>query len=323
MDMEGLHSFITVAREKSISKAAQILHLTQPTLSSRLRKLEEGLGVKLLYRSWDGIKLTNEGRFFLSYSVQLLQELEEAATLLKVHGDPDGGPIAAVTSDQRLHIGVETFFNPAFLEAIIQVIREVSPNLECHFVTKSSETLCNLTEYEGLHITVHFDSRECPGSISLPAIEDDLVLLYPLSGYPEIHEDLSNVKLLEHRPFILYESSPLLRYREVTERILMNMFGSVPRSYHIVSDTQTMTAILESGFGYTFTTVSSILHLLEKPLPFNLILMKTDYISKLNIQVSYSTAASAMHHPIEKIAGQIQKALQNKYSSLHTKLSGS
>lgn len=50
MDLEGLHSFATIAKEKSISKAAQTLHVTQPTLSARIRKLEEGMGVKLLDR---------------------------------------------------------------------------------------------------------------------------------------------------------------------------------------------------------------------------------------------------------------------------------
>ena len=48
MELRTLHYFLTVAREQSISAAAQSLHLTQPTLSTQLKALEEELGKQLL-----------------------------------------------------------------------------------------------------------------------------------------------------------------------------------------------------------------------------------------------------------------------------------
>ena len=51
MELRVLKYFLTVAREENITKAAQILHITQPTLSRQLIQLEEELGVKLLKRS--------------------------------------------------------------------------------------------------------------------------------------------------------------------------------------------------------------------------------------------------------------------------------
>ena len=50
MDMKTAHYFIAIAEEKSISKAAKRLYLSQPTLSSYLRKLESSVGTPLFYR---------------------------------------------------------------------------------------------------------------------------------------------------------------------------------------------------------------------------------------------------------------------------------
>ena len=50
MEIRVLRYFLTVAREESITRAAQVLHITQPTLSRQLSQLEESMGVKLFLR---------------------------------------------------------------------------------------------------------------------------------------------------------------------------------------------------------------------------------------------------------------------------------
>ena len=52
MEMRVLNYFVTVAKEENITRAAQILHITQPTLSRQLAQLEEETGVPLFVRSW-------------------------------------------------------------------------------------------------------------------------------------------------------------------------------------------------------------------------------------------------------------------------------
>lgn len=61
MELRVLSYFLTVAREENITKAAALLHVTQPTLSRQLMQLEEELGVKLFIRSNHSIALTDEG----------------------------------------------------------------------------------------------------------------------------------------------------------------------------------------------------------------------------------------------------------------------
>lgn len=61
MDIRILKYFLTVAREESITRAAEVLHITQPTLSRQLTQLEEELGIRLFVRGTRKIALTDEG----------------------------------------------------------------------------------------------------------------------------------------------------------------------------------------------------------------------------------------------------------------------
>ena len=76
MELRVLRYFLAVAREENITRAAALLHLTQPTLSRQLMQLEEELGVKLFHRGKYRVVLTEEG-MLLRRRAQELVELEE------------------------------------------------------------------------------------------------------------------------------------------------------------------------------------------------------------------------------------------------------
>lgn len=83
MNLRILNYFLTVAQEQNITKAAEILHITQPTLSRQLTQLEDELGVKLFDRSSHKLQLTNSGRFLLQRGqeiAQLIDKTEEELT---------------------------------------------------------------------------------------------------------------------------------------------------------------------------------------------------------------------------------------------------
>ena len=61
MELRVLQYFLVVAREENITRAASLLHITQPTLSRQLMQMEEELGVRLFERGRHSIHLTEEG----------------------------------------------------------------------------------------------------------------------------------------------------------------------------------------------------------------------------------------------------------------------
>ena len=79
MDIKQISYFLAVAREKSFSKAAENLTVSQPTLSVAVKKLEEELGVKLFRRGQYRVVLTDEG-MLLRRRAQEILELAEKPT---------------------------------------------------------------------------------------------------------------------------------------------------------------------------------------------------------------------------------------------------
>ncbi len=77
MELRVLNYFLMAAREENITRAASLLHVTQPTLSRQLMQLEEELGVKLFERSSHSIILTDEGMLLKRRAQELLRLAEK------------------------------------------------------------------------------------------------------------------------------------------------------------------------------------------------------------------------------------------------------
>ncbi len=84
MDIRVLNYFLMVAREENITKAAQLLHVTQPTLSRQLIQLEEELGVQLFHRGKHSVSLTEDG-MLLRRRAQEIVSLSEKTKLELQH----------------------------------------------------------------------------------------------------------------------------------------------------------------------------------------------------------------------------------------------
>ena len=109
MDIRNLAYFIEVARHKNFSKAADMLHVSQPSISKAVKDLENRLGVTLFYRTTKYVELTDAGETILEQAQQIVSSFHNLTTRLDgltkmktgtIHiGLP---PITAVTSFSRL-----------------------------------------------------------------------------------------------------------------------------------------------------------------------------------------------------------------------------
>ena len=77
MEFRLLKYFLMVAREENITKAANLLHITQPTLSRQLIQLEEELGVTLFQRSKHRIILTEDGMLLRRRANEIISLMEK------------------------------------------------------------------------------------------------------------------------------------------------------------------------------------------------------------------------------------------------------
>jgi DNA-binding transcriptional LysR family regulator len=79
MEIRVLRYFLTVVREENISKAADVLHITQPTLSRQLAQLEEELGTQLFCRGFRKIILTNEGMLLRRRAEEIIELVDKTS----------------------------------------------------------------------------------------------------------------------------------------------------------------------------------------------------------------------------------------------------
>lgn len=101
MDIRVLSYFLMAAREENITRAAQLLHVTQPTLSRQLMQLEEELGVKLFQRSNHSVYLTDEGMVFRRRAQELVNLAEKAQEELTQKEETLSGIIAIGCGEMR------------------------------------------------------------------------------------------------------------------------------------------------------------------------------------------------------------------------------
>ena len=134
--LRHLGCFVVVAQERTLARAAERLHLSQPAVSKTLAELEAIAGRRLVERGRSGAQLTQAGEQFLRYAVDVTQALESAADALTRTGTPPVpaaqvgalptvacGPLARAIA--RLHlrrphagIAVRTASNPELLAAL-------------------------------------------------------------------------------------------------------------------------------------------------------------------------------------------------------------
>ena len=118
MELRVLKYFLVVAREENITKAANLLHLTQPTLSRQLMQLEEELGVKLFQRRKHSIFLTEDGLRLRRRAQEIVSLMDRTKAEFAQKEEELSGEIA---------IGCGETQNMSFLSERIRRFREVHP----------------------------------------------------------------------------------------------------------------------------------------------------------------------------------------------------
>lgn len=125
MDLTQLRAFVTVAREANLTRAAQLLHLTQPAVSLQIKSLQHSLGVTLFQRSPSGMRLTSEGSKLLPLAEKVLlgsRELLHAARSL--------------TTTVAGSLAIGTILDPeftrqgAFLKSLVEGYPQISTRLQ-------------------------------------------------------------------------------------------------------------------------------------------------------------------------------------------------
>ena len=129
MDFRVLNYFLTVAQEKTISKAAESLHLSQPTLSKQLKELEEELGVQLFTRGNREITLTEDGHYLVNRGKEILSLVDTTMTNLS----------SKETISGKIVIGGGETKAMQFIAESVRVLTEDYPDVKIHLYSGNAD----------------------------------------------------------------------------------------------------------------------------------------------------------------------------------------
>ena len=130
MEIRTLRYFLAVAREENMSRAAEQLHVTQPTLSKALKSLEEELGKKLFTRHSFSIALTEEGVLLRDRAEDLVSMADKIEQEFLSLDDITGG---------ALYFGLAESWQIRYLAREIREFKKVYPDLRYHITSGDTE----------------------------------------------------------------------------------------------------------------------------------------------------------------------------------------
>lgn len=110
MTLMQLHYIITISETGSLNKAAELLYVSQPSLTNAIKELEKELGITLFYRSGRGVTLTNDGTEFLLYAKQIYGQYE---SVLEKYGKGGSYKKKFGVSTQHYSFAVKAFVDMA------------------------------------------------------------------------------------------------------------------------------------------------------------------------------------------------------------------
>ena len=132
MEIRTLRNFLAVAREENMSRAAETLHVSQPTLSKQLKSLEEELGKKLFTRRSFSIKLTDEGMLLRNRAEDLVGMADKIEQEFVSLDDIRGGD---------LYLGLAESYQLRLLARSIKDFKQDYPDLHYHITSGDTEQL--------------------------------------------------------------------------------------------------------------------------------------------------------------------------------------
>lgn len=130
MNLRALQYFVALAERRHFGQAAERCHVSQPTLSTQIKKLEQELGVDLIERNSRTLLLTEVGEQVLDHARRVIEETEIIKRLSRLSDDPLSG---------SLSLGIIPTLGPYLLPHIIPRIKRTYPNLTVRLSEEKTE----------------------------------------------------------------------------------------------------------------------------------------------------------------------------------------
>lgn len=220
MELRVLKYFLMAAREENITKAAHLLHVTQPTLSRQLMQLEKELGVKLFERSRHRIILTEDGMLLKRRAQEIITLAEKTEReFVRREGEMIG----------EVSIGSGELKSSRFLGEAVAAFQKKHPLVQFRVFSGDSDNIKEQIEQGLLDLGLLMEPVDISKYefIQIPVKEEWGIL---------VHEDYPLARKERVRPEDLISCPLLIGQRELVHQQVRNWFGSLSEEMHMAAN---------------------------------------------------------------------------------------
>lgn len=194
MELGQLDAFVQVAALHSFSKAAEVLYLTQPSVTARIQTLERELGENLFERTGRSVKLTDAGQTFLVYAERALKDVQEGKDALEALRNAEFG---------NLRIGSAVTISTYVLPRILKSFRSHYPGVDVSVRTGRSDQVLELLLNDEVQVGL-------VRSLVHPEIEaihlyDDEVILVTDHNHGFAQSRTARIEEVSRQPLIFFD----------------------------------------------------------------------------------------------------------------------
>lgn len=247
MEFKLLKSFVTVAHTESFSKAAEILNYAQSSISEQIKKLESQLGTILFERLGNHIRLTKDGKIFLSYAEKILSLCDEAVANLS-SSSPQ-----IIKGELRIAITETLCFYS--LPELLRDYHRLYPHVDIKIKMGNCYDFPSWIKKNIIDIAFVLDDKK-----DNPDIVSEILFNEPLVLVVSKHHNLANRKTispysLKNENFILTQRGS--KYRSLFENYLMDI-DIFPSSLLEFESTEAIKHFVINGLGISFLPRSAV-----------------------------------------------------------------
>ncbi len=194
MDFGQVEAFVQVAAHCSFSRAAEVLQLTQPSITARIQALERELGEELFERGGRGVRLTDAGNILLPYVERMLQTMREARDAVDEVRHVQLGSLRLGSA-----ITISTYVLPKILHTFCQSY----PGVEVVIRTGRSEQVLSMLLADEVQVGL-VRTLSNPEVENIPLYDDEIVLVAPPS-HPFAAARKATVAQAATEPIVLFD----------------------------------------------------------------------------------------------------------------------
>ncbi|MCC8365068.1 DNA-binding transcriptional regulator OxyR [Xenorhabdus sp. PB61.4] len=201
MNIRDLEYLVALAEYRHFRRAADSCHVSQPTLSGQIRKLEDELGVMLLERTSRKVLFTQQGMLLVEQAKTVLREVKVLQEMASLQGESMSGP---------LHIGLIPTVGPYLLPLIIPELHKLFPKLEMYLHEAQTQNLLAQLDCGKLDCAILAAIKETEAFIEIPLFKEPMKLaVYEEHKWAE--RDKINMSELTGEKLLMLEDGHCLR----------------------------------------------------------------------------------------------------------------